>query len=156
MRAIVLQSCLALCHCVDYSPLGSSVQRILQARILEWVTSAILQGIFPTQGSNTCLFMSSALAGQFTVHKMNPIDIDPHKQVFLPGCVCVCMLWCSVISGSLQPHGLWHARLLCPWIFSRQECWVGCHFLFQRMFPTQGSNTHFLFLLHWKVISLPQ
>ena len=71
-------------------------------------------------------------------------------------CVCVCVLWCSVISGSLQPHGLWPARLLCAWIFSRQECWVGCHFLLQRMFPTWGSNTHFLFLLHWKVISLPQ
>ena len=32
------------------SPLGSSVHGILQARTLEWV--AILQGIFPTQGSN--------------------------------------------------------------------------------------------------------
>ena len=24
--------------------------------------------------------------------------------------------------------------------FSRQEYWEGCHFLFQRIFPTQGSN----------------
>ena len=94
---MVLQSCLALCHCVDYSPPGSSVQRILQARILEWVASAFLQGIFPTQGSNTCLFMSSALAGQFTVHKINPIDIDPHKQVFLSGGVCVCVCVCVVV-----------------------------------------------------------
>ena len=32
-----LQSCLTLCDPIDSSPLGSSVPRILQARILEWV-----------------------------------------------------------------------------------------------------------------------
>ena len=92
--AKLLQSCPAICDPINHSPPGSSVHGILQARILEWVASAFLQGIFPTQGSNTCLFMSSALAGQFTVHKMNPIDIDPHKQVFLSGCVCVCVCVC--------------------------------------------------------------
>ena len=34
------------------SPPGSSVHGILQARILEWVATSPLQGIFPTQGSN--------------------------------------------------------------------------------------------------------
>ena len=33
-------------------PLGSSVHEILQSRILEWVAIFLLQGIFPTQGSN--------------------------------------------------------------------------------------------------------
>ena len=37
---------------MDYSPPGSSVHRILQVRILEWGCHALLQGIFPTQGSN--------------------------------------------------------------------------------------------------------
>ena len=32
-----LQSCLNLCNPMDYSPPGSSVHGILQARILEWV-----------------------------------------------------------------------------------------------------------------------
>ena len=32
-----LQSCLTLCDPMDSSPPGSSVHRILQARILEWV-----------------------------------------------------------------------------------------------------------------------
>ena len=32
-----LQSCLTLCDPVDYSPPGSSVHEILQARILKWV-----------------------------------------------------------------------------------------------------------------------
>ena len=35
--AKLLQSCLTLCDPIDSSPLGSSVPRILQARILEWV-----------------------------------------------------------------------------------------------------------------------
>ena len=34
---LVIQSCPTLCDSVDCSPLGSSVHRILQARILEWV-----------------------------------------------------------------------------------------------------------------------
>ena len=32
-------------------------------------------------------------------------------------CLCVCMLSHSVVSNSLQPHGLLPARLLCPWNF---------------------------------------
>ena len=32
-----LQSCPTLCNTIDSSPPGSSVPRILQARILEWV-----------------------------------------------------------------------------------------------------------------------
>ena len=48
MYAQLLQSCLTLCDPIDYSPPGSSVHRILQARILG--CHALLQGIFPTQG----------------------------------------------------------------------------------------------------------
>ena len=32
---------------------------------------------------------------------------------------------------------------------------VGCHFLLQGIFPAQGSNPHFLHLLHWQVSPLP-
>ena len=31
--------------------------------------------------------------------------------------------------------------------------WVGCHFLLQSIFPTQGSNLHLFCLLHWQVDS---
>ena len=37
VHAKLLQSCLTLCDSMDCSPLGSSVQGILQARTLEWV-----------------------------------------------------------------------------------------------------------------------
>ena len=46
------QSCSTLWDPMDYSPPGSSVHGILQAKILAWVTMPSLQGIFPTQGSN--------------------------------------------------------------------------------------------------------
>ena len=37
MHAKLLQSCLTLCDSMVYSLSGSSVHRILQARIMEWV-----------------------------------------------------------------------------------------------------------------------
>ena len=43
------------------------------------------------------------------------------------------MLSHSVVSGSLQP-----TRLLCPWNFPGKNVGVGCHFLLQRIFLTQG------------------
>ena len=46
----------------------------------------------------------------------------------------------SVVPDSLRPHGLQPTRLLCPWDFPRKDTGVGCHFLLQGIFPTQGSN----------------
>ena len=63
-------------------------------------------------------------------------------------CVCVC----SVISNSLQPHGLQATRLLCPWNFPGKNAGAGCHFLLQGIFLIYGSKQH---LLHWQVDSLP-
>ena len=47
---------------------------------------------------------------------------------------------CSVVSDSLQSHGLWPNRLLHPWDFPGKNTGVGCHFLLQEIFPTQGLN----------------
>ena len=46
----------------------------------------------------------------------------------------------SVVPDSLQPHGLQPTRLLCPWDFLGKDTGIVCHFLLQRIFPTQGSN----------------
>ena len=62
---------------------------------------------------------------------------------------------CSVMSNSLQPHGLYPARLLSPWGVSSRNTGVGCHFLLQGIFPTWGSNLHLLCLLHCQGGSLP-
>ena len=40
----VAQSCLTLCDPVDWSPPGSSVHGVLQARILEWVAISFSRG----------------------------------------------------------------------------------------------------------------
>ena len=48
------------------------------------------------------------------------------------------------MSGSLQPHGLWPTRLLCPRDSPGKNTGVGCHFLLQRIFLTQGSNSALL------------
>ena len=42
--------------------------------------------------------------------------------------------------SSLQPHGLQPTRLLCQWDFPDKNIGVGCHFLLQGIFPTQGVN----------------
>ena len=52
MRAKLFQLCLTLCDPMDYTPRGSSVHGILQARLLECICRALLQGIFLTEGSN--------------------------------------------------------------------------------------------------------
>ena len=60
---LVLQSHLTPCGPMDCSPPGSSVHGILQTRILEWdiPDHVLLQGIFLTRGSNSCLLHCSRL-----------------------------------------------------------------------------------------------
>ena len=58
---------------------------------------------------------------------------------------CSC---CLVVSDSSVAHGLLPTRLLYPWNFPGKNTGVGCPFLLQGIFLTQGSN---LCLLHWQV-----
>ena len=68
-------------------------------------------------------------------------------------CVCVCLValsWptlCDPVDCSLPGP--------CPWNFPGKNTGVGCHFLPQGIFLTQGSNSHLLCLLHWQADSLP-
>ena len=55
----------------------------------------------------------------------------------------------AVTSNFLWPHGLQPDSLLCPWNSPGKNTGVGCHSLFQGIFPTQGSN---LGLLHCRQI----
>ena len=66
-----------------------------------------------------------------------------------------CVSVCSVTSDSLQPHGLQPTRLLCGYNFPGKNTGVDCHFLLQRNFPNQGSDSRLLPLLHWQAGSLP-
>ena len=61
----------------------------------------------------------------------------------------------SVVSDSLWPHGLYPAKLLCPWDSPGKNTGVDCHALLQGIFPTQRSNRRLLSPLHWEAVSLP-
>ena len=68
----------------------------------------------------------------------------------------MCALSRSVVSDSERPHGLYSPPgSSCPWNFSGKNTGVGCHFLLQGIFPTQGPNPRLLRLLHWQADSLP-
>ena len=77
----------------------------------------LLQGIFPTQGSNLGL-----------QHCRKMLYCLSHQGI--PGSESH-----SVVSNSLQPHGLYS-----PWTFPGQNTGVGSLFLLQGIFPTQGLN----------------
>ena len=58
----------------------------------------------------------------------------------------------SVMSNSsATPKDCSPTWFLCPWDFPGKNTEIGCHFLLQGIFPTQGLNTP---LLHWQVDSL--
>ena len=61
---------------------------------------------------------------------------------------------CSVMPDSLHPHGLQPTRFLRAWDFPGKDTGVGCHFLLQEIFPTQGSNPGLLsyrHILYWLI-----
>ena len=81
-----------------------------------------------------------------------PGGLMPKPLLFLlhPGRACVS----SHIRHFVTPWTEAHQALL-PMEFSRhRNTGVGCHFLLQGIFPTQGSNPCLLSLLHWQVDSL--
>ena len=94
---LVAQWCLTLCDSMDYSPPGSSVYRISQARALEWGCHFLLQGIFLTQGSNSCLVhllhwqvdsLPLAPPGNAT-NKYMVLCIFKSRDIILPAKVCL-------------------------------------------------------------------
>ena len=73
--------------------------------------------------------------------------------ILFPSRHLTCMLVKSLQSClTLRPHGLQPIRLLCSQDFPGKNTGVGCHFLLQEVFLTQGSNPR---LLHWQAGSLP-
>ena len=46
------------------------------------------------------------------------------------------------MSDSGIPWTITHHGFFCPWDFPGKNIGVGCHFLLQGIFSTQGSNSH--------------
>ena len=127
MKVLVAQSYLTISNPMDCSPPGSSVDGILQARILEWVAIPFSGGVFLDQGTEP---KSPALESGFF------ITSDTYH-------VYACES-CSVVSDSLRPH-----RLCSPWNSPGQNAGEGSLSLLQRIFTTQRSNPG---LLHCRQI----
>ena len=102
---------------------------------------ALLQEIFPTQGSNPCL--------QRLLHwQAGSLPPAPPGKL---ACLHTCLV-ASVMSDSLQHYGPWPARLLCSWDSpGKNTGWVAISFLRGSSQP-QGSNPC---LPHWQADALP-
>ena len=162
---LVIQSCPALWEPMDGSLPGFSVHGILQARIVESVgCHALLQGIFPTQVFRIVgrfftdwttreakhMEVVSALWAQAVIWQVGfCLGTESLRFYHHPGDAdaAVSCAQRSVVSGSVIPSqrvmGGWglHARgLLYSEGFLGKNPGVGCHFLFQEIFPTRGLN----------------
>ena len=119
--------------------------------------SFFLQGIFPTQGSNSGLLYwqvdssllshQGALVIQLSIHtffffqilslysyyKILSVVPCAIQWVFVGYLFYIWWWWCLVtkLSLTLRPHGLYPTRLLCPWDFLGKNTGVGCHLLVQ-------------------------
>ena len=62
-------------------------------------------------------------------------------------CGCLCVAPCNPMDCCLHP-----TTLFCPWGSPGENTGVGCRFLLQGVFLTQGLNPD---VLHWQVNSLP-
>ena len=100
MILLLLLSCISrvwLCDPIDGSPPGSSVPGIL----LEWVAMSFSNAWkwkVKVKSVNICIYCKIIIT-------ISLFNICPHISVQFSH---------SVISDSLQPHGLQHARLPCP------------------------------------------
>ena len=67
--------------------------------------------------------------------------------------MCACMLSCSVMSYSATPWTVASPGSSVYGDSPSKNTGVGCHFLLQCIFPTQGSNLHLQHLPHWQADS---
>ena len=76
------QSCLALCDPMNCSPPGSSVHRILQARIVEWVATPFSRESSPPKDWTRVSCISSIAGRFFTAEPLRKPSHSPHPCLF--------------------------------------------------------------------------
>ena len=73
-------------------------------------------------------------------------------------CVCTCVHMstcvCAQLLSNVRLFGLGPTRLLCPWKSPGKNTRVHCYFLLQKIFLTQGLNSHLTTETPWKWISM--
>ena len=133
---------------MDYSPPGSTVHGILQARILEWVVNFLLQGTFPTQGSNLCLLNGQVESRRKAFIKWGLSFYDLWSQQKHRVCVhfFVCMYAHICSKSCLASLGLISASvkgMMVVWVYSRSSsnaCFIFCSFPARSPLPACRSH----------------
>ena len=75
---------------------------------------------------------------KFMVHVLLKPGLENFELYFTSKCCCQVD---SVVSDSVRPHRRQPTRLRPPWDSPGKNTGVGCHFLLQGIFPTQGLNS---------------
>ena len=102
---------------------------------------AITEIVFPTSQKLTLLLQPLGLGSSLPASHPTPNPIPRvcffwHQLSQVRPLEWHGMLSCSVVPDSLWPHGLWPARLLCPWDSLGKNIGVGRHSLLQGIFLT--------------------
>ena len=108
MKVLVAQSCLTLCDPMHYSPPGSSVHGILQARILEWIAMPFSK---KSSQPRDWTWVSCVTGGFFTVWVIREAQSQTcthTKKKTHSHCMMICC-WSDPLqlSESWQSHYIW-------------------------------------------------
>ena len=92
--------------------------------------------------SSLCFHSSIAFKIRFLefIQFLRSISSLPLLTAYYSGLLIHLLLLFSRYVSLFATPGLQPTRLLCPWDFPGNNTAVGCHFLLQGIFPTQGSN----------------
>ena len=108
VKMLAAQSCLTLCNPMDYSPPAFSVPWESPGKNIGVGCRFLLQGIFPTQGSNPCLLC--------LLHwQEGSLPLTPPGKPLRPGSLKypkVAYMGCMFIPLSHEGH----LRVVCQWL----------------------------------------
>ena len=113
---LVPQSCPSLCNPMDYNPSGSTVQGILQARILEWVAISFSRGSSLPRDQ----IWVSCIAGRFFTVWATREALCPQVKVKVKSLSCARLF--------ATPWIVACTKLLRPWDFQSKKYWSGLPF----------------------------
>ena len=108
---------------------------------LKWIINKVL--LYGTWNSVQC-YVAAWMGGEFGREGMvKSLHCSPGRirTLLISDCCCLVAKRCRTLS---RAHGLQPTRLLCPWNSPGRNTAVGCHFLLQGIFPTQGLNPSLL------------
>ena len=100
------------------------------------------------QSSATSTALTTASFSSWTIHLGQSIIFPLFQLKPKRACILNCFSCVQLFAT------LWTARFLCLWDSPGKNTGMGCHFLLQGIFQTQGLNSCLLRLLHWQADSL--